>query len=167
MSKRSILPWRATSVSIGVALLLTLLGWVSFSQIALAESDQPDDLLATITVNTNVPSINNDGLCSIIEAVENANADAQLHADCAAGSGNDIIALPNDATMIFTTTHNLDPVDGDNGLPLITSTITIMGNGTTLVRNNSIAPRFRFFDVLDSGDLSLINLNLNNGRAGI
>src|SRR4051794_5872081 len=73
MSKQSILPWRATGVSIAVALLLTVLGWASFGQTALAESDQPANTLATITVNTNVPSVNNDGLCSIIEAIENAN----------------------------------------------------------------------------------------------
>lgn len=170
MSKRSILSQyfylgRATGMSIGVALLFTVLGWVGFGQTAFAESNQPDDPSVAIVVNTNVPSVKNDGRCSLIEAIDNANADAQPHADCPAGNGNDTITLPADATMILTTTHNL--VDGGNGLPVITSTMTIVGNGTTLIRNNNVAPLFRFFDVMPSGNLSLNGLNLNNGRAGI
>ena len=50
-------------------------------------------LHATITVNTNIPKINPDGLCSLIEAIVNANDDAATHADCAAGSGADVIEL--------------------------------------------------------------------------
>ena len=51
---------------------------------------------ATITVTTNIPAINGaDGKCSLIEAIENANAGAQPHVDCLAGSlGSDTIVLP-------------------------------------------------------------------------
>src|SRR5262245_32109053 len=49
---------------------------------------------ATITVTTNNPNIAADGQCSLIEAIINANSDAAIHADCAAGSGADTIVLP-------------------------------------------------------------------------
>jgi hypothetical protein len=168
MTKQSMQAWRTSGVTLGatlgVALLLSLLGWVSLSQSARAESDQPLDALAGIVVNTTNPAVNSDGLCSIIEAIENANADAQTYTDCAAGSGSDTISLPADAVMLFTAMHN--SVDGANALPVITSPITIVGNGATLVRNASVAPNFRFFNVAVNGNLTLRDLGLRNGRAG-
>lgn len=166
MSKQGIFAWRASGVAFGVALLLSVLGWASLHHQVLAASDQPADLLATITVNTTNPSISEDNLCSLIEAIENANADAQIHDDCAAGSGADTISLPNDAVMIFTTTHNV--TGGGNALPVITGTITILGNGTTLVRDtNGSPPAFRFFNVAAAANLTLDELGLRNGRAGL
>lgn len=164
MLKQGFFAWRTASVALGVALLLLTLAWVTLRQPVFAANDQPADTLATITVNTNNPSISDNGLCSIIEAIENANFDALVHDDCAAGSGNDTIVLPNDAVMIFTTTHNA--TDGGNALPVITSTIAILGNGTTLVRD-IIAPSFRFFDVAATGNLSLDELGMRNGRVGL
>src|SRR6185436_2107158 len=81
----------------------------------------------TINVTTDNPNIAADGNCSLIEAIVNANNDAATHADCAAGSGADTIVLP-------TGTHKLTNVNntyyyGPTGLPLITSPITIQGNG--------------------------------------
>lgn len=165
MSKRTIQAWRATGVSLSVALLLSLLGWVSLSQGAFAASDQPLNAEASITVNTNSPAINDDGLCSIVEALENANADAQIHDDCAGGSGADIIALPNDAVLLFTAAHN--STGGDNALPVITGTITILGNGAALVRDINVAPAFRFFRVEAEGNLTLYDLGMRYGRAGL
>src|SRR5262245_31835756 len=52
--------------------------------IALSQTAAP---AATITVNTLVSKIKDgDGLCSLIEAIVNANNDTATHADCAAGS---------------------------------------------------------------------------------
>ena len=48
---------------------------------------------ASITVNTLNGTAVNDGACSLLEAAANANADSQVWADCAAGSGTDIILL--------------------------------------------------------------------------
>lgn len=165
MSNQSISSWRTTGISLAVALLLSMVGWGLLNQSAFAADEEPMDTLAGIVVNTTNPAINSDGLCSLIEAIENANADAAVYADCTAGSGNDTITLPNDALMIFTTTHN--SVDGGNALPLITTTITIVGNGTTLARDTSIAPNFRFFKVTTVGNLTLNELSLRNGRAGL
>lgn len=163
MSKRSIRIGRALGMSLGVALLLSFVGWFGLSQAALAQ-EQPLEALATITVNTNNPAIVVDGQCSLVEAVENANADAQIHADCASGAGDDIILLPTDAAIIFAAAHNA--VDGSNALPVITSTITIWGNGATLIRDTNAFP-FRFFNVADSGNLTLEELGLRNGRVGL
>ncbi len=48
---------------------------------------------ATIPVTTTNPVVAADGQCSLIEAIDNANADAATHADCPAGSGADVIEL--------------------------------------------------------------------------
>lgn len=165
MSNEQIRAWRAASVSLGVALLLTLVGWSSLSRAAQAASDQPFDAAAVITVNTTNPGISNDGNCSIIEALENANADALIHADCVAGSGVDTISLPDDAIIIFTAPHNI--TGGSNALPVITGTVTILGNGATLVRDTNVAPSFRFLNVAASGNVTLRDLGMRNGRAGL
>ncbi len=161
MSKQSIQTWRAVGMSFGVAALLSVLGWVILNQSAFAASDQPLDTLALITVNTVNPAINDDGFCSIIEAIENANTDALVHDDCAAGSGNDTISLPNDAVLIFTATHNT--IGGGNALPVITTTLSILGNGATLIRDTNAASNFRFFNVAAGANLTLDNLGLRNG----
>ena len=165
MSKQSVPPWRALGVSCSVALLLSILGWVSLNQSVLAATDQPVDALAVLTVNTTSPAINDNGLCSIIEAIENANTDTLVHDDCAVGNGNDTISLPSDAVLIFTAAHN--NIGGGNALPVITSTITIIGNGATLIRDVNTAPNFRFFNVAAGATLTLNDIGLRNGQAAI
>ncbi len=49
---------------------------------------------ATITVNGLGDTLSNNGVCTIREAIINANNDAATWADCAAGSGTDTIVLP-------------------------------------------------------------------------
>ncbi len=46
---------------------------------------------ATITVDTVDPGIAADGWCSLIEAIENANADGAVREDCPADAGADVI----------------------------------------------------------------------------
>ena len=96
---------------------------------------------ATITVTTNNPYIISDGQCSLIEAIVNANNDAATYPDCAAGSGADTIVLPANANVtlsaVYATTQDGNPV----GLPLITSQITIEGNGAIISRPEG-APDF-------------------------
>ncbi len=117
----------------------------------------------TITVTTKNPAINADGLCSLIEAIENANADATTHTDCPAGTGADVIVLPSKATITLSTVDNtdLDP-SLPLGLPVIASPITIEGNGAKITRKKA-APPFGLFGVDTSGDLTLKNLTLSGG----
>ncbi len=119
---------------------------------------------ATITVTTNVPKINPDGKCSLIEAIVNANADAQIHPDCAAGDGADTIVLPAKSTHSITYANNSNHFNDRNGLPVITSQITIEGNGATIARKAD-APEFRLINVSYSGDLTLQRVTLTGGLA--
>lgn len=118
---------------------------------------------AVITVTTFDPNIAADGQCSLIEAIVNANNDAATHADCAAGSGPDVIELAP-GTYTLTQVYYVD--FGANGLPAVTSVITINGHGATLTRSALPAtPEFRFTQVPAGGNLTLNNLTLSNGQA--
>jgi len=88
---------------------------------------------ATIDVANGIVIIAEEGLCSLIEAIDNAN-DGDVHDDCVAGDpdGPDLIALP--ANGAFSLTTAIDDTYGATGLPLITSTLTIAGNGATIQR---------------------------------
>jgi len=105
----------------------------------LALSGVPLAHAAGITVTTTNPNIAADGQCSLIEAMVNANADAQTYADCPAGSGADTIFLPADSTLLLTAVNNYDI--NAIGLPVVTSALTIEGNGATIQRDPT-APNF-------------------------
>jgi len=117
---------------------------------------------ATINVDGKArPGLNAaDGLCSLIEAIVNANADAQLFPDCEAGSGADTIVLPAKANVRLREVN--DNTYGPTGLPLITSAITIEGNGARIRRQGG-APDFRLIAVSNSGDLTLQSVTLSGG----
>ena len=118
---------------------------------------------ATITVTTNNPNIASDGQCSLIEAIVNANNDAATHADCSAGSGPDTIVLPANTNVTLSAVYaNLN---GPTGLPLISSRITIEGNGAAIHRAGN-APAFRLMAVTNSGDLTLQSMILSGGSDG-
>jgi hypothetical protein len=159
--------------AIGCASLLLALAWVALQIPLRAQRDDPpsdavapaaaDDIILVTGLN---PVALDDGNCSLVEAIDNANADAQLHDDCPAGNGADTIRLMSEAIYLFNSVHNV--ADGNNGLPSITSTITVEGSGATLVRNMTISPPpFRFFHVAQDGELTLIQLGLRFGAVGL
>ncbi len=129
---------------------------------------------ATITVDDGIVAIASDGLCSLREAIENANdtTDGQPHLDCGAGNpeGTDTLELASSST--YTLTDGPFSADGANGLPSITSEIIINGNDATIQRDPSFAcpdpsnPEFRIFHVAGSGDLTLNDVTVSNGCAG-
>lgn len=116
---------------------------------------------ATINVTTKDPRISPDGQCSLIEAIVNANADSAFFADCPPGSGSDTILLPSKANLRLMDTH--DDSYGPTGLPLITSPITIEGNGATIRRQGQTD--FRLIAVSNAGELTLRKINLSNGSS--
>ncbi len=118
---------------------------------------------ATINVTTTDPAVTVDGQCSLIEAIVNANNDTATHADCAAGSGADVIGLATAATYVLDQVRT--SFNGPNGLPIVMSTITIEGRGSTIERAAG-APQFRLLAVSTSGILDLVDLTLNNGDSG-
>jgi len=98
---------------------------------------------------------------------------------CAAGDVTCLIDAINQANTqgdknlirLQAGTYTLTAVDNDtegpNGLPVITSPLTITGHGaeTTIIERDASAPVFRFFMVAAQGTLSLKRLTLRGGGA--
>ena len=106
------------------------------------------------TVDTTAP--HNDGAChlppgdcTLREAINAANADP-------AHSG---IHLGNVQTYTLTGADN-----AGNGLPVVSTDIAIIGNGSTIARQAS-APAFRIFQVPSGGSLLLENVTVSGGEA--
>jgi uncharacterized repeat protein (TIGR01451 family) len=113
----------------------------------------PSRAATTITVST---------AAELIQAINDANSEAGLYV------GADTITLSADITL--TAVDNV--TDGDNGLPSITSEITIEGNGFTIQRGDvtwlcdGTAPAdFRILHMSVGGILSLNNVTIANGCA--
>jgi hypothetical protein len=81
---------------------------------------------------------------------------------CTAGSGADTINLQATGTYILTYQDNY--ADGNNGLPSVSSQITLNGNNKTIERSGA-APNFRIFHVAATGDLTLNQITIKNGNA--
>ena len=93
---------------------------------------------ATIIVTNGTSTVANGDGCSLPEAIINANANNQSGStDCAAGSGADTISLSTNVTL--TAVNNA--TNGNNGLPVVTSAITVEGNGQTCLLYTSPSPR--------------------------
>jgi len=112
---------------------------------ALVMMPAPVAHAATITVPCDVNAL--------INAITTANTNA----------GADTLELAASCTYTLTSVNNTDPL-GDNGLPQITSEITINARGATIQRNNASAPDFRFFQVASGATLRLNDLTLRYGR---
>ncbi|MCP4126718.1 MAG: hypothetical protein GY753_06610, partial [Gammaproteobacteria bacterium] len=117
----------------GAALLLTL-------------STTPVYADNTITVN---------GTCTLVDAIKAANTDA-ISGGCATGYGADTIILNTDVTLNAV-------YSGDNGLPAISSNITIEGNSHTISRIET-APDFRIFEIDAAGALKLDSVTVSGGQ---
>jgi hypothetical protein len=105
------------------------------------------------------PGITVDGTtCTLVDAISAANSDTAV-GGCAAGSGADTITLQTDVTL---TASNNFALNTYNGLPLITSEITIEGAGYTIQRDAS-APAFRLLAVSSAGNLTLHQTTLSGG----
>jgi len=141
-----------------------------------------DASAATITVGetelgTGAVTIEDDGICSITEAIQNANNTSgnPVNVDCVAGGipdgaggAADDIILPNNSTFTFDGINpSTFPGNGQNALPSISSNITIEGNGSVLERMEdplppgAPVPDFRIINT--NGNLTLNNLTLRNG----
>jgi hypothetical protein len=128
---------------------------------------QGSALANQITLTTTNPRVNADTLCSLIEALQNANdaTTGQPNTDCPAGdpAGADEIVLQASSVHTLTKVNNSVPY-GATGLPVITSAVTITGNGATIKRKLTKTPGFRIFAVVNTGDLTLDNVTVSGGR---
>lgn len=113
----------------------------------------------TIVVTTTADETAADGNCSLEEAIMAANTDTAVDA-CPAGSGADTIVLAAGATYTLDTASS---TSGPDGLPPISSTVTIAGNGATITRSTAPGtPAFRLTDVQSGGSLTLSDLAVSN-----
>lgn len=120
---------------------------------------------ASIVVNTNADNVVVDGLCTLREAITNANNNAVTNPDCTAGFGADTITFAGDYTITLT-----------SQLPDVTSTITINGNGATktIIQASTCNPvtlpggctpaTYRVFVVANGGNLTLDKLSVQHGK---
>ena len=127
--------------------------------LALAGALRPSPAhAANITVAAGEVAVNSNGLCSLREAIINANADAATHADCTAGSAADVIILTSGS---YSVADSYASYSGGTGLPQITSPITIEGNGVTIDRSGAAV--YRLFALSSTGNLTLNDLTLTDG----
>ena len=127
---------------------------------------------AVITVNSTSTNVADDGFCTLIEAIDSANLDTPsgtMSGECIRGAGADILELQLAETYTLTAVNNSDPgplgdSDGDNGLPSVTSEITITGFDSIIERSDAPdTPPFRIFRIPPAGRLMLRDLTVRNG----
>jgi hypothetical protein len=117
---------------------------------------------AVIRVNGEDVTFVEDGSCSIQEAIIAANTDKAVDT-CPAGNGQDIIILQGQGQFLLQNIYNEE--QGYNGLPTITSDITIRGNNATIKRPiDGGFDKFRILRVV-SGTLTLNKVTIENGVA--
>ncbi len=117
---------------------------------------------ATIPVTTDSPTITVDGLCSLLEAIINANDDAGTHPDCVAGSGADTITLSGNSYTLTTPYTLAAPY---SGLPPISSTVTIAGAGALISRDETSVEQFNLLAIAAGGELTLTQSTITGGLA--
>lgn len=120
---------------------------------------------ATIHVTTTAPEVNADGKCSLSEAIQAANGNTAVDS-CEAGSGlSDTIMIPAGTYEI------LVPANAGLGLPAITTTVVLQGDGSaqTTIKRVANAPNFRLLSVSTASTIKGLTLSggkTNNGEAG-
>ncbi|UQA91452.1 right-handed parallel beta-helix repeat-containing protein [Streptomyces halobius] len=93
---------------------------------------------------------------ALVDAINTANS---------AGGGT--VVLTKDCTYTLTTSHGSD-ADGPDGLPIITTAITLSGNNNIITRSTAVGTLpFRIAKVASTGSLTLKgDITLSNGLAG-
>ena len=132
------------------AVIVALAALIAVSLMAQAQSPfGPSSVLAaTITVDTeddaNPPA--NDGLCSLREAIGNAESDGATHDDCEAGTGDDTIVFgPAVSTIMLAV--GLPDIEDPDGL-------TVNGGDDVTIDGQGANP----FEVNSTADLTLIDI---------
>ena len=159
---RRLLRRRLALTLTGAALLLALAG----GPVATSVLAEPIDTSANIAVVDGEVAIIDNGQCSLMEAIINAQATqaGQMFNDCKAGklNGPDTVSLPHGGS--FELTADYDNRFGPTGLPVITAAVTIDGHGATIRRSDAAGtPGFRILAVDPDGDLTLRDTTISNG----
>lgn len=132
--------------------------------LALLAASAPRLHAATLTVAANAVTVSANSVCSLREAMENANANATTHADCppAGVYGDDTIVLAANAT--YTLPDGPYAADGNNGLPSVVGTLVLNANGSILERDQT-AGDFRILHVASNANFTLNDATVRFGRA--
>ena len=146
---------------------------------AVARPAPTPALASTIAVTTTSDTLATDGACSIREAIINANNDAAVWPDCAAGSGADTIVLPAGTITLAIPNPVSSPccLDADQqaaagDLDILTS-MTIVGDPAgSIINGNALDRVFDINPDTDSLpetvtpliDVSISALTITNGR---
>ncbi|MBA2492295.1 MAG: hypothetical protein H0V34_11550 [Gammaproteobacteria bacterium] len=101
-------------------------------------------------------AINVGGGCTLVNAITAANTNNAI-GRCRAGRGADTIVLPANSKHTLTQVNN--QYFGPNGLPVVTSTITIAGNKSAAAGT----PAFRILAVGAGGNLTLRQTTVSGG----
>lgn len=90
----------------------------------------------------------------LINAINTANANGEAES----------LELSANCAYTLTTVNNTDSVLGTNGLPVITTDLTLNGNGATIERTDTAGtPLFRLFQVNSGASLTLFDTTLSKG----
>lgn len=112
-----------------------------------------------------VVAVDDDGVCSLREAIDLANA-AAANADCTmVPDGSDALEIRLPMAAIFTITGSIGSTEGENGLPSVETIVVIEGHGSVIERQDT-ADYFRILHVAPAGDLVLRHVVLANGNLG-
>jgi hypothetical protein len=110
------------------------------------------------------------GGAAALGAASPASAESITYVPCSAAALSAAISAANtagggDLLLEFGCTYTLStPLAGEDGLPQVTSDISILGAGARITRS-ATAPAFRIFDVAAEGTLTLSALTLTGGAA--
>jgi len=98
--------------------------------------------------------------CTLVDAITAANTDSGVGGCVAGDTGPDTILLTTDVSLLQSNNNNFGP----NGLPVITSEITLEGGGHSVVRDIMVGgPFFRLFTVDE--ELTLREVTVSGGNS--
>ena len=108
------------------------------------------------------------GACGLVDAITAANTNTATGGCSAGEAGSDTLVLDADGIYTRTLANNSFGGQGGNALPVITSTITISGFGSSIERDPALGctdttPNFRIFYVENPGHLTLNDVTVRNG----
>jgi CSLREA domain-containing protein len=146
---------------LGVGLTRTI--GASISNVVEVSSAMPS---TGITVTTTTDELNNDGDCSLREAIQAANTDTPAD-NCSAGNGDDTIYLPpNTYTLTIEGRSEDANITGDLD---VTGVLTIDGGSaqTTIIQSGpqAFSGIDRVIGVLNFSKLTIRNIQIRNGLA--